>query len=147
MDSEKAWVVPRLDQLVAFSPFRVRPRREKRRRRQPERIALLLHGWRTVAMRGSRLDILFRRVRAQLVAAEEGLELVAFFESCPSRSAMICALLAVLELVRLQAIVLAQTENFGAIFVRKHKMFDLVFAGGEISASAKTPHTIDEQQS
>ena len=83
-------------------------------------------------------------LRAQLVAAEEGLELVAFFESCPSRSAMICALLAVLELVRLQAIVLAQTENFGAIFVRKHKMFDLVFAGGEIFASAKAPRSIAE---
>jgi chromatin segregation and condensation protein Rec8/ScpA/Scc1 (kleisin family) len=43
---------------------------------------------------------------------------------------MICALLAVLELVRLQAIALAQTEIFGPIFVRKHKMFDAVFAGG-----------------
>jgi chromatin segregation and condensation protein Rec8/ScpA/Scc1 (kleisin family) len=56
---------------------------------------------------------------------------------------MICALLAVLELVRLQAIVLAQTEIFGAIRVRKHKMFDVVFAGGELSASAQTPQTID----
>ena len=38
-----------------------------------------------------------------LPAAEQGIELSDFFESCPSRSAMICALLAVLELVRLQA--------------------------------------------
>jgi segregation and condensation protein A len=82
-------------------------------------------------------------LRGQLRASEEGIELVAFFESCPSRSAMICALLAVLELVRLQAIVLAQTEIFGAIRVRKHKMFDVVFAGGELSASAQTPQTID----
>ena len=81
-------------------------------------------------------------LRGQLLASEEGIELVAFFESCASRSAMICALLAVLELVRLQAIVLAQTEIFGAIYVRKHKMFDVVFAGGELSASVKTPHTI-----
>ena len=44
---------------------------------------------------------------------------------------MICALLAVLELVRLQAIVLTQKEIFGAIWLRKHKMFDVVFAGGE----------------
>jgi segregation and condensation protein A len=69
-------------------------------------------------------------LRGRLLVSEEGLELVAFFESCASRSGMICALLAVLELVRLQAIVLAQTEIFGAIFVRKHKMFDVVFAGG-----------------
>ena len=61
---------------------------------------------------------------------------MAFFESCPSRSAMICALLAVLELVRLQAIVLTQKELFGAIWLRKHKMFDVVFAGGESPTDA-----------
>ena len=81
-------------------------------------------------------------LRAQLVASEEGLELVTFFESCPSRSAMICALLAVLELVRLQAILLAQAEIFGAIFIRKHKMFDVVFAGGAPSAPAEAPPEI-----
>src|SRR5580704_883254 len=53
------------------------------------------------------------RVFQQLLASEEGVELVAFFESCSARSAMICALLAVLELVRLQAVVLAQSELFG----------------------------------
>ena len=82
-------------------------------------------------------------LRAQLLTSEEGIELVAFFDSCASRSAMICALLAVLELVRLQAIVLAQTEIFGAIFVRKHKMFDVVFAGGELAVSADAPRSID----
>jgi segregation and condensation protein A len=89
------------------------------------------------------VEHMMQALRGQLVASEEGIELVAFFESCPSRSAMICALLAVLELVRLQAIVLAQTEIFGAIYVRKHKMFDVVFGGGELSASVKTPHTIE----
>ena len=70
-------------------------------------------------------------LRQQLVAAEGGIELVSFFESCPSRHAMIVALLAVLELVRLQAIVLVQQTLFGAIHLRKHKMFGVVFAGGE----------------
>ena len=56
---------------------------------------------------------------------------------------MICALLAVLELVRLQAIVLTQSEIFGSIAIRKHKMFDVVFAGGELSATVRTPHSID----
>jgi len=84
--------------------------------------------------------------RAQLVASEEGVELAAFFEGCASRSAMICALLAVLEMVRLQAIVLSQTEQFGAIMVRKHKMFDTVFSGGESDAGADRPlDKIDEQ--
>ena len=44
---------------------------------------------------------------------------------------MIVALLAVLELVRLQAILLVQEKQFGEIRLRKHKMFDVVFAGGE----------------
>ena len=60
---------------------------------------------------------------------------------------MICALLAVLELVRLQAIVLAQTEIFGAISVRKHKMFDVVFAGGASEAPADGSRSVDEQYS
>lgn len=70
-------------------------------------------------------------LRQQLVAAEDGVELRAFFESCASRHAMIVALLAVLELTRLQAIVLMQKELFGEILLRKHKSFDAVFAGGE----------------
>jgi len=47
---------------------------------------------------------------------------------------MICALLAVLELVRLQAVALSQGELFGAISLRKHKMFDTVFSGGNPAA-------------
>ena len=70
-------------------------------------------------------------LRQQLVLADEGVDLITFFESCPSRHAMIVSLLAVLELVRLQAIVLVQQEIFGKIWLRKHKMFDVVFAGGE----------------
>ena len=70
-------------------------------------------------------------LRQQLITGAEGIELVSFFESCPSRYAMIVALLAVLELVRLQAILLVQQEQFGEIRLRKHKMFDVVFAGGE----------------
>ena len=43
---------------------------------------------------------------------------------------MICALLAVLELVRLGAVLLVQGELFSSIRIRKHKMFDAVFANG-----------------
>jgi segregation and condensation protein A len=68
-------------------------------------------------------------LRGRLTAAtSEGIELAEFFESCPSRSAMICALLAVLEMVRLQAVALSQKELFGAIRLRKHKMFDAPLA-------------------
>src|SRR3979409_2403463 len=48
-----------------------------------------------------------------------------FFEAGPSRHAMIVAFLAVLEMVKLQAVALAQEKQFGEILVRKHKMFDL----------------------
>jgi segregation and condensation protein A len=86
-------------------------------------------------------------LRQQLVAAEDGVELVSFFESCPSRHSMIVALLAVLELTRLQAIVLVQQQMFGDIRLRKHKMFDVVFTGGESSGGAlEDPlRKIDEQ--
>ncbi|MGH9679774.1 MAG: segregation and condensation protein A, partial [Candidatus Acidiferrales bacterium] len=69
-------------------------------------------------------------LRQQLVASEEGIDLIAFFESCASRNAMIVSLLAVLELVRLQAIMLVQQELFSAIRLKKHKLFDVVFAAG-----------------
>ncbi len=72
-------------------------------------------------------------LRAQILAsADNSVNLIQFFESCPSRHAMIVAFLAVLEMVKLQAVALVQEKQFGDIFVRKHKMFDLVFdeAGG-----------------
>jgi segregation and condensation protein A len=81
-------------------------------------------------------------LRKQLVASEDGVDLAGFFESCPSRHAMIVAFLAVLELVRLQAIVLTQAKLFEAILLRKHKMFDVVFSGGE---GAEPLRAIDEQ--
>lgn len=84
-------------------------------------------------------------LRGQLLASTEGVELVAFFESCPSRSAMICSLLAVLELVRLQAVALSQGEIFGAIALRKHKMFDVVFSGSGGDAGVEsTGETTDK---
>src|SRR5262249_20128440 len=77
-------------------------------------------------------------LRKRLLAADEGVDLTEFFESCAARSAMICALLAVLELVRLQAVLLVQGQLFGSIEVRKHKMFDSVFSGAEPVAIAET---------
>jgi segregation and condensation protein A len=67
-------------------------------------------------------------LQAQIIAsAENSVNLIQFFEACPSRHAMIVAFLAVLEMVKLQAVSLAQEKQFGEIVVRKHKMFDLVF--------------------
>jgi segregation and condensation protein A len=67
-------------------------------------------------------------LRAQILAsAENAVNLIQFFDACPSRHAMIVAFLAVLEMVKLQAVALVQEKQFGDILVRKHKMFDLVF--------------------
>ena len=67
-------------------------------------------------------------LRAQILAsADNVVNLIQFFEACPSRHAMIVAFLAVLEMVKLQAVALMQEKQFGDIWVRKHKMFDLVF--------------------
>jgi len=108
------------------------------RRKQVTRIELHHEQFTVAAMMAA--------LRSRLLAAEEGIELVDFFESCPLRSAMICALLAVLELVRLQAIVLTQKELFGAIVLRKHKMFDSVFAADGDGRTADQPlKQINEQ--
>jgi segregation and condensation protein A len=67
-------------------------------------------------------------LRAQILAsADNSVNLIQFFEACPSRHAMIVAFLAVLEMVKLQAVALAQEKQFGEIVVRRHKMFDSVF--------------------
>lgn len=73
---------------------------------------------------------MMEQLRARLVASEEAVSLTGFFEACPSRRAMIVALLAVLEMVRMQAIVLAQEKMFGDVLLKKHKMFDAVFESG-----------------
>jgi segregation and condensation protein A len=76
------------------------------------------------------------QLRAQIIAsAENAVNLVQFFEACPSRHAMIVAFLAVLEMVKLQAVLLAQEKMFGEIVVKKGRGFDVVFdANGELRA-------------
>jgi segregation and condensation protein A len=69
------------------------------------------------------------RLRQRLVASESPISLMEFFDACETRNAMIVALLAVLEMVRMQAVILVQSEIFADILLRKHKMFDAVFAG------------------
>src|SRR3984893_8455162 len=68
------------------------------------------------------------QLRAQILASDDNsVSLIQFFEACPSRHAMIVAFLAVLEMVKMQAVVLVQEKQFGEIIVKKSKSFDLVF--------------------
>jgi segregation and condensation protein A len=71
------------------------------------------------------------QLRAQILASDDNsVRLIEFFEACPSRHAMIVAFLAVLEMVKMQAVALAQEKQFGEIVVKKGKSFDLVFDQG-----------------
>ncbi len=64
-----------------------------------------------------------------LVSVDEPIKLEEVFEKQPGVRALVATFLAVLEMVRMQAILLTQDQIFGSIVVRKHKMFDTVFSG------------------
>jgi segregation and condensation protein A len=68
------------------------------------------------------------QLRGQILASDTNtVSLIQFFEACPSRHAMIVAFLAVLEMVKLQAIALSQEKQFGEIVIKKAKAFDIAF--------------------
>jgi segregation and condensation protein A len=68
------------------------------------------------------------QLRGQILASSDNsVSLIQFFEACPSRHAMIVAFLAVLEMVKLQAVLLFQEKQFGEILVKKAKGFDVAF--------------------
>ena len=68
------------------------------------------------------------QLRAQILASDDNtVSLVNFFEACPSRHAMIVAFLAVLEMVKMQAVAMVQEKQFGEILLKKGKGFDAVF--------------------
>ena len=68
------------------------------------------------------------QLRSQILSSETStVSLIQFFEACPSRHAMIVAFLAVLEMVKLQAVLLTQENQFADILVKKAKAFDVAF--------------------
>ncbi len=69
-------------------------------------------------------------VRRRLLLEERPLRLKQMLQHMHSRNALVCTFLALLELVRLQAILLRQDHVFGDIVIKKHAMFDTVFNEG-----------------
>jgi segregation and condensation protein A len=68
------------------------------------------------------------QLRSQILGSDTNtVSLIQFFEACPSRHAMIVAFLAVLEMVKLQAVLLTQENQFADILVKKSKAFDVAF--------------------
>jgi len=74
-----------------------------------------------------------QRLRTMFVEAGEDqpVYIMRVFEQQRTRKAMIALFLAVLEMVKLQAVVVAQSDLFGEIVLRRHQLFDTVFSGDE----------------
>jgi len=62
---------------------------------------------------------------------EEPVFILRIFEQQRTQRAMIALFLAVLEMVKLQAIVILQKDLFGEIAITRHEKFDTVFATGQ----------------
>jgi segregation and condensation protein A len=62
---------------------------------------------------------------------EQPLFILRVFEQQRTRRAMIALFLAVLELIRMQAVTVTQKDLFGEIALKRHSHFDAVFASGE----------------
>jgi segregation and condensation protein A len=83
---------------------------------------------------------MIRYLHDQFVEAGPGqpVLILRVFEKQPSRRRMIVLFLAVLELVRMQAVVVVQNELFSEIALERHASFDSVFASDQpISAIEK----------
>ena len=73
---------------------------------------------------GQMIDYLRRR----LTLEDKPVRLKQVLRNVQSRNALVCMFLALLELVRLQAILLRQERVFGDILLKKHAQFDAVMA-------------------
>jgi segregation and condensation protein A len=68
-------------------------------------------------------------VRRRMSLEDRPLHLKRLLRNMSSRTTLVCMFLALLELVRLQAIQLRQDQMFGDILIRKHTEFDAVMSG------------------
>ena len=73
---------------------------------------------------GQMIDFL----RHRLALEDRPLRLKRLLRNVQSRNALICTFLALLEMVRLQAILLRQEHVFGEILLKKHTGFDAIMA-------------------
>jgi len=75
--------------------------------------------------------IRYVRDRFREIGPEEPLFILRIFDEQRTRRAMIALFLAVLELVRMQAVTVAQKDLFGEIALERHSHFDAVFASDQ----------------
>ena len=67
-------------------------------------------------------------VRRRLSLEDKPIRLKSLLRSIRSRTALVCAFLAILELIRLQAVLARQDNVFGEIVLKKHTNFDTLMA-------------------
>jgi segregation and condensation protein A len=65
-------------------------------------------------------------VRRKLIVEDKPVRLKQLLRHLHTRQALICAFLAILELIRLQAVLAKQNDSFSDIVLKKHTMFDSV---------------------
>ncbi len=73
----------------------------------------------------------YLKERFEEVGQDQPVFILRIFEQQRSRRRMIALFLAVLEMVRMQAVVVTQKDLFGEIALRRHSSFDAVFASGQ----------------
>ena len=74
-------------------------------------------------------------VKRRLIMEERPVSLSSLLRSTRSERALICMFLALLELVRLQAVLLRQDSNFGEVYIKKHPLFESVLNQGMMQAT------------
>ena len=74
--------------------------------------------------------IRYLKEKFEEIGTEEPVFILRVFEQQRSRRGMIALFLAVLEMVRMQAVMVTQKDLFGEIALKRHTHFDAVFAGG-----------------
>ena len=75
--------------------------------------------------------ILFLKNRMREMPASHTIPVMDLFERQKSRRAMICLFLAILEMVKQQALALTQKESFGEIHIKKDDAFDQVLSSDD----------------
>ncbi|MCW5981857.1 MAG: segregation/condensation protein A [Bryobacteraceae bacterium] len=79
--------------------------------------------------------IQFLRTRLSALPADGKISVTELFERQNTRRAMICLFLAILEMVRMQALGVLQRDSFGEIHIRKHSGFERAFASNDAMAA------------
>lgn len=86
-------------------------------------------------------DMILRLKELFAGKGDEPVFILRLFEQQHSRRAMISMFLAVLEMIKMQALEVCQKDLYGEIALRRHKLFDLVFASEQPVSAIEKDYT------